>query len=199
MIRTFLDAGVFIAASKAKPSPTDARYRDRTANFHRDRAEWAGAWKTLGERSRVFVSSPFIDLEVLPPVEAERRFHDELAVRLQLLRECSPVDATLEDIYRKARELGRESGISGIDALHLAAAHLGNCAELITSESRGHLFKSNDARPLRVRVIDVRSLAPPSVAAPIPTEDDVAPLKPKRPITSEEINELIRKDRKRGE
>ena len=82
---------------------------------------------------REFVSSPFVQLEVLPKPqyfkqETEETFYQTYFAGVSLwVTDC-------DAIMREALKLGRRYGLSALDALHVAAALLANAAEFITTE-----------------------------------------------------------------
>jgi predicted nucleic acid-binding protein len=126
MTRTYLDSGVLIAA---------ARGADDLA---------AAALALLSDTARVFVSSVFVKLEVLPkPVYnkylAEVRFYETYFAAVVAWAEPEVVSAALQ--------LAQQYGLSALDALHVAAAVALNADELVTTEGAG--------KPIH-RVADVR-------------------------------------------
>jgi len=126
MIRTYLDSGVLIAA---------ARGVDDLA---------AVALALLSDINRVFVTSVFVKLEVLPkPVYnkylAEVRFYETYF--------AAAVAWAEPDIASAALQLAQQYGLAALDALHVAAAVALKADELITTERPG--------KPIH-RVTDVR-------------------------------------------
>jgi predicted nucleic acid-binding protein len=114
MIRTFLDAGVIIAAGFGSKHEVDA------------------AWEILTDPEREFWTSPFVEMEVLP--HAERQAKPEA---LALYRGFFAAAHTYTNVTRivaiAAGEL-RRTNLSLADALHVAAAHLCRADELVTTE-----------------------------------------------------------------
>jgi len=129
---TFVDAGVLIAA---------ARGSSRASQI---------ALSILNDPERVFASSTFVRLEVLPKALYHRQaeesaFYEEF---FQDVRNWAPFGRSLvEDAMRVAIE----AGLSALDALHVAAARAVGADELITSEKPG--------KPIhRVQGITVRTI-----------------------------------------
>jgi predicted nucleic acid-binding protein len=113
-IRTFLDSGVLIAAFKGQPSVGDP------------------AARVLKDTNRVFLSSPFIRLEVCPKALFNRHldeheFYENYFTRAEMLHNLKAVLATA------TAEAGR-AGVGAMDSLHLAAASLLNADQFITTE-----------------------------------------------------------------
>src|SRR5262245_36768850 len=114
-MRTFLDAGVLIAASRGTGSVGTQ------------------ALTLFNERERVFISSEFVRLEVLPKALYYKRgpeveFYEDFFADVEQL---VPITASLTALaYTEARQ----AGLSGLDALHIAAAKVGGAEEFITTE-----------------------------------------------------------------
>ncbi len=113
-IRTFIDSGVLIAAFKGAP-----QLRER-------------ALQVLEDPLRVFLSSPYLRLEVLPKAifnkqTGERRFYEKFFALADSIGD-----------FKKIFDLGESeaarSGVGSMDSLHLAAAHLLRADEFITTE-----------------------------------------------------------------
>jgi hypothetical protein len=114
MIRTFFDSGVLIAAARA-------------AGPDRERA-----LQLLEEPNRVFLTSPFVYLEVVPKAiffrkRVERSFYDRYFKNAVWFRDVDKIEAAAQTEAAKA-------GLGAMDALHLAAAHLSRADEFITAE-----------------------------------------------------------------
>ena len=114
MIRTFFDSGVLIAAARA-------------AGPDRERA-----LQLLEEPNRVFLTSPFVYLEVVPKAiffrkQVERSFYDRYFTNAVWYREVDKIEAAAQTEAARA-------GLGAMDALHLAAAHLSRADEFITTE-----------------------------------------------------------------
>jgi predicted nucleic acid-binding protein len=118
LTRTFLDAGVLIAAIRGTPEIADR------------------ALALLNDPERLFVSSAFVQLEVLPkavyfPQDAEVSFY---RAYFASVAETVPVS---QGFVSEASEQAQRAGPAALDALHVAAARLGGAAEFITVERPG--------------------------------------------------------------
>ena len=112
---TFVDSGVLIAAFRGQ---------DEIARR---------AITVLNDANRRFASSRFIQLEVLPKPIYERRSREVAFYRdffAGVLRWAEP----LETLMSNAEQEAAANGLSGLDALHIAAAVLLGVDELITTE-----------------------------------------------------------------
>ena len=114
MIRTFFDSGVLIAAARSL-DPDGER-----------------ALQLLEEPNRVFLTSPFVHLEVVPKAiffkkRLERSFYDRYFKNAVWFREVDKIEVAAQTEAAKA-------GLGAMDALHLAAAHLSRADEFITTE-----------------------------------------------------------------
>ena len=113
--RTFVDSGVLIAAARG------------------DDEVGRRAMALLDDPTRVFVSSALVRLEVLPK-PTYNRFPLECDFFNAFFQEVETVVPVDEALTTLAFKLACDSGLSAIDALHVAAACLGNADELATSE-----------------------------------------------------------------
>ena len=116
MPKTFLDAGVLIAAT-------------RGAGMDGERAV-----QVLEDPNRTFVASPFLYLELVPKAVFHRRqlekdFYERYFAAAEFSRD-------LDQIVRIASSEAERAGLGAMDALHLAAAHLGGCEEFVTTEKQ---------------------------------------------------------------
>jgi hypothetical protein len=114
MIRTFLDSGVLIAAARSL-DPDGER-----------------ALKFFEEPNRVFLTSPFVHLEVVPKAiffrkQMERSFYDKYFQNAVWFREVDKIEVAAQTEAARA-------GLGAMDALHLAAAPLSRADEFITTE-----------------------------------------------------------------
>lgn len=117
MIRTYLDAGVLIAAARGT-APIAIR-----------------ALEILDDPNRQFVSSVFLKLEVLPKAiyfknSAESEFYE--AVLDSVIYWADSTDSIVEQAYKEACAFG----LAALDALHVAAAASAGADELVTTEKR---------------------------------------------------------------
>jgi predicted nucleic acid-binding protein len=114
MIRTFCDAGVLIAAGRVV-----GRDGERALQF-------------LEEPNRIFLTSPFVCLEVLPKAifykkRLERLFYERYFDKATWCRDVAKIEAV-------AQTEAANTGLGAMDALHLAAAHVSHADEFITTE-----------------------------------------------------------------
>ena len=114
MIRTFLDAGVLIAAFRSRNDASTP------------------ALTILDDPERVFVTTDYVRLEVLPkPLyfrrETEAAFYEAFFAAAEFV-EVSPA------LVLEAFEDARQAGLAAMDALHVAAAKRAGVAEFITVE-----------------------------------------------------------------
>ncbi|MDP8238976.1 MAG: PIN domain-containing protein [Candidatus Hatepunaea meridiana] len=115
MILTYLDSGVLIAA------------------FRLDNEIAQRAWEILDDPNRVFASSIFVKIEVLPKPIFNRRhyeveFYNEFFNKVSLWVEFS------KDLVESAYSEATRSGLSAIDAFHVVSAASVRADELITTE-----------------------------------------------------------------
>jgi predicted nucleic acid-binding protein len=114
MIRTFFDSGVLITATRFQ-----SRDADRALRF-------------LEDPNRISLTSPFIHLEVVPKAiffknRLERLFYATYFANAVWCREIDKIEAA-------AQAEAAKTGLGAMDALHVAAAHLSDADELITTE-----------------------------------------------------------------
>lgn len=134
MKRTFVDAGVLIAAVRGQPHVASQ------------------AMAILDDPEREFASSEFVRLEVLPKAiyhqqTAEVEFYQ--AFFAAVAHWASPPEQIVQAAYDEACR----SGLSAIDALHVAAAVALDADELVTTEK--------PSRPLhRTTAIKIVSIQP---------------------------------------
>jgi predicted nucleic acid-binding protein len=123
MRRTYLDTGVLIEAAAGKGTRAEA------------------ALGLLKDSNRVFLSSPFLDLELLPQVIQNRQREQQKFLETYLAATKRIED--LRAIFRVAFREASSSAVSGMDALHVAAAHLLKADEFITTEKPGKAIYRN--------------------------------------------------------
>ena len=114
MTRTFLDAGILIAAVRGRPE------------------ERRRALTIIGDPGRSFIASKFLRLEVLPKAlyyqkPSEAALYERYFANAQLI----PVSESLID---QAHTEAYTFGLSALDALHVAFAKAGGAEEFITTE-----------------------------------------------------------------
>ena len=114
-IRTYLDAGVLIAAARG------------TLPFA------AKALAILEDPQREFVSSDYVRMEILPK-PTFHRMREEVAFYEEFFRMNTFVLPFHVDHLEQAFTQACTYGLSAFDALHGVAAQVTNCDELVTSE-----------------------------------------------------------------
>ena len=116
-VRTFLDSGVLIAA------------------YQGSRSIEMPAIRILDDPKRVFLTSPFVRLEVTPKALYNKR-QDEYRFYQSFFRRAAFCD-DLKSMLNHADKESAKSGIGAMDSLHIAAAYLLHADEFITSEKPG--------------------------------------------------------------
>ncbi len=116
VIRTYVDAGVLIAGSRASGAASGR------------------ALDVLADPDRGFVGSVFLRLEVLPKAtyhrnKAELTFYEEFFSRVMARA------TTMTEVIARAEWEATRYGLNALDALHIAAAVLLGAEELITTEA----------------------------------------------------------------
>jgi predicted nucleic acid-binding protein len=114
MIRTFLDSGVLLSAARSVS-------RDRERSL-----------QVLEDPQRVFVTSPFVHLEVSPKAIFYKKLLEQAFYRAYF--EAAEWVDDVSAIEREARKDAARFGLAAMDALHVAAAKLGRADELVTTE-----------------------------------------------------------------
>jgi len=114
-VRTYIDSGVLIAAIRG------------------DQTIAAAARSYLYDPLRDYISSDYVKVEVLPSCifqgnQDEKDFYDDF-FRRTITRVPSD-DALLQLAINE----GSATGVSGLDAVHVACARVGGAVDLITSE-----------------------------------------------------------------
>ena len=114
-VRTYIDSGVLISVVRG-----DAKIAATALSF-------------LYDPLREYVSSDYVKVEVLPKSifhnhDDERRFYEDF------FRSTKIYVPNSNDLLSFAIEQGAKTGISGIDAIHVACAIIAQATELITSE-----------------------------------------------------------------
>jgi predicted nucleic acid-binding protein len=136
MITTYIDSGVLIAAARGDDdlSPLALPY--------------------LADPNREYITSDYVRLEVLPKAVFHQRqeevdFYNEF---FQLNTRSIPTSSALLEY---ALTEGCNTGIQGLDAIHIACAVFAGAEEFITSEKH--------TRPIhRTQKVRVISIHPPS-------------------------------------
>ena len=104
------------------------------------------ALRLLRDSDRVFLSSLYMDLELLPQVIKNRRGEQR-----EFLETYLASTERIEDwnaIFRVAFREASRSPMSGMDALHVAAAYLLKADEFITTEKPGRAIYQNSLVPV---------------------------------------------------
>ncbi len=115
MIRTYLDAGVLIAAMRGDPE---------LAKSARD---------LMQDPEREFVACVFLRLEIWPKAIYQRRTTEVDFYQQFFARVVAWADPGEDLMFLAEREAAR-SGLSALDALHIAAALMLAADELVTPE-----------------------------------------------------------------
>ena len=113
--RTFIDAGVLIAAARGDDVPSTI------------------ALKILDDQSREFASSPFIELEVLPKAVYNGK-KDEVEFYEAFFDSVSFWADDLDGIVKAGNTIACSFGLAAMDSLHVAAAIMSESEELVTTE-----------------------------------------------------------------
>lgn len=133
MIRTFIDAGVLIAAGRGTGDSAER------------------ALQVLKDLNREFASSPFLKLEVLPKAiynqrTAEVEFYEAYFDAVTYW--ATDVEQMIDAAYRESAQ----SGLGAMDALHIAAAVSVGAIEFVTYEKP----EKSIYRTTSIQVISVR-------------------------------------------
>jgi hypothetical protein len=113
--RTFVDAGVLIAAARGGTEQAEA------------------AMRILDDPDREFAASTFLRLEVIPQAAFNRRIA-EAAFYEAYFAAVTHWAKDLEGITAAALREASDCGVEAMDALHVAAAAAVGAAELVTTE-----------------------------------------------------------------
>jgi len=135
LIRTYLDSGVLISASRC----LDIRS--------------LRAISVLDDPNRVFVASEYLKMELIP----KATFHKSMAefdVYMAYFESATSLVNFDSKHYEQALALACKYGLAAFDSLHLNAALISSCDEFITTE--------RPTSPLfRVPGIRILTLSPP--------------------------------------
>jgi len=135
LIRTFLDSGVLIAASRA-------------AGMLGTRA-----LALFNDSDRIFVTSEFVRMEIFPKAIYYKR-QSEVEFYEDFFADAEHIVPISESLGHLAYTEACQAGLSGLDALHIAAAKSSGAEEFITTE--------RPTKPLfRVTGIIITSIALP--------------------------------------
>jgi len=134
MIRTFIDTGVLIAAARGQDLITKQ------------------AMSVLDDPNRVFISSIFLKLELLPKPMYHQKTA-ETAFYTAYFNAVTVWATAYQSIIELAYQGAQQVGLSAMDALHVSTASLMQADELVTTE------KSN--KPIhRTALVKVISIQP---------------------------------------
>ena len=99
--------------------------------------------KILSDQSRFFIVSPFLELELIPKAIYNKRHDEAIFYRSYFDGARLSVRDTTETI-RIARDESARCGLSAMDALLIASAHLGEADDFYTLESpEKPIFRTN--------------------------------------------------------
>jgi predicted nucleic acid-binding protein len=115
LTRTFLDAGILISATTGRDDLFDR------------------AWDILDDPERVFLSSDFVRLEVLPKAHYFRH-QDEVDFYEMFFTEVAQIVPVSEVLISQAHLEAQSAGLGALDALHVAAAKISGAEEFVTTE-----------------------------------------------------------------
>lgn len=138
MTVTYVDSGVLIFAAQGRT------------------AEAALALPFLADPAREYVTSDYVRLEVLPKCTYHRR-QPEIDFYSEFFRLNSRTIPTSPALLQYALEEGCNTGISGLDAVHIACAVFAGAEEFITSEKHNTPIH----RTTKVRVVSIFPAADP--------------------------------------
>ena len=120
MRRTYLDTGVLIEAAAGKSARAEV------------------ALGLLKDPNRVFLSSPFLDLELLPQAIQNRQREQQ-----KFLETYMAATKRIEDMRAIFRVAFREASSSAVSGMDAAAAYLLKADEFITTERPGKAIYRN--------------------------------------------------------
>lgn len=115
MIRTFVDSGILLAGWRGVPKLQ------------------IKALTILSDANREFVSSPFIRLELRPKAVYHKNIN-EVAFYDSFFTSAVEWIDDFPTLISEAAIVGEKYGLNSMDALHIAAAVLGNANEFVTAE-----------------------------------------------------------------
>lgn len=105
----------------------------------------------LDDPEREFVTSDFVQLEVLPKAVYNNR-SDEADFYREFISAAKDMVQSSHALVAQAEAYAEKSGLSAVDALHVAAARSSGCDELVTVEKRDKpLFRVTGQKVVTVR------------------------------------------------
>ncbi len=132
MTRTFVDAGVLIAAACGVPGIAER------------------ALRLLDDSERRFVTSDFVRLEVVPK-PSYYGYQDQVEFYEAFFSAARRVPVS-KKLLEEALLEGRRFGLSACDAIHVAVARRGQCEEFVTTEKRSKpLFRISDLKVISLQ------------------------------------------------
>ncbi|BDA73418.1 hypothetical protein CAL7716_075840 [Calothrix sp. PCC 7716] len=93
------------------------------------------ALQTLQDSERLFASSEFVKLEILPKALYNQQTEEALFYE-EFFNDVTYWANDLNSIIQHAYQIGSQFGLAAMDALHVAAALSVGASELITTEKR---------------------------------------------------------------
>jgi predicted nucleic acid-binding protein len=114
-VRTYIDSGVLISALRGE----------------KDIAATALAF--LNDPLREYVTSDYVKIELLPKCTFHKNY-DEKQFYEEFFRSSTTHVPNSDELLELAIDEGGRTGISGIDAIHVACAVVAQAEELITAE-----------------------------------------------------------------
>jgi len=115
LIHTFIDSGVLISAATG-----------RDALFER-------AWDILDDPERVFLTSEFVRLEILPKARYFQ-YQDEVDFYEMFFTEVAQIVPMSAALMTQAHLEAQSAGLGALDALHVAATRISGAEEFVTTE-----------------------------------------------------------------
>lgn len=113
--RTYIDTGVLITALRGTKESADL------------------AISYLNDPLRDYITSDYVKVELLPKCRYHRNV-DEEKFYLEFFEKSTIFVPSSDDLLALAIEIGGKTGVSGMDAIHVACAVVAQAQELITGE-----------------------------------------------------------------
>ena len=114
-VRTYIDSGVLISALRGDNATSDM------------------ALAFLYDPLREYVTSDYVRIELLPKAVYHKRDEEQLFYA-EFFRSITTHVSSSDDLLALALDEVAKTGISGIDAIHVACALVAGAQELITAE-----------------------------------------------------------------
>lgn len=133
-VRTYVDTGVLIQAISGTKKLSDI------------------AMSFLYDPLREYVTSDYVKIELLPKCtfhknDEERQFYEEF------FQNCATRVPSSDELLALAIDEGGKTGISGIDAIHVACAVVAEAVELITTEGATKpIHRANGIKVVSIRL-----------------------------------------------